>query len=184
MTTQTKVWTYEDYLKLEDDKRYEIIEGELIEMPAPSVTHQRIVGKLFRLMSDFVEKKSLGEVFVSPIDVILSETNVVQPDLVFVSKGRSNIVRDKGIFGAPDLVVEVISPSTLKRDTEDKKRLYAKFKVRELWLIFPGERAVEVFSLKGKDYDVCSFGYEKDEVSSCLLEGFGINLEELFKEVV
>ena len=184
MATQTKVWTYEDYLKLEDDKRYEVIEGELLEMPAPSVKHQRLVKKLLKLLDEFVEKKSLGEVFVSPIDVILSETNVVQPDLVFVSKERSEIVQDKGIFGAPDLVVEVISPSTLKRDTEDKKKLYAKFGIKELWLIFPGEEAVEVFSLKGRDYGVCSFGYEKGEVRSCLLEGFGINLEELFKEVV
>ena len=183
MATQTKVWTYEDYLKLEDDKRYEIIEGELIEMPAPSVTHQRIVGRLFRLTSEFVEKKSLGEVFVSPIDVILSDTNVVQPDIVFVSKERSDIVQNRGIFGAPDLIMEVISPSTLKKDTEDKKRIYARFGVEELWLIFPGERAIEVFSLKGDEYEVCSFGYESSKVKSCLLKDFELNLEELFKEV-
>jgi len=183
MTTLTKRWTYKDYLKLEDDKRYEIIRGELIEMPAPSVTHQRIVGKLFRLMSDYVEGKKAGEVFVSPFDVILSEENVVQPDLVFVSKENSKIIKDKGIFGAPDLVVEVISPSTLKKDTEDKKKLSAEFGVRELWLIFPGERAVEVFSLEKEGYKVCSFGYEKGEVRSCTLKNFKVDLEELFKEV-
>ncbi len=183
MATQTKVWTYEDYLKLEDDKRYEIIEGELIETPAPSVTHQRLVKRLLKLLDEFVEKKSLGEVFVSPIDVILSDTNVVQPDLVFVSKERSDIVQNRGIFGAPDLVVEVISPSTLKKDTEDKKRIYARFGVKELWLIFPGEKAIEVFSLKGDGYEVCSFGYENGRVKSCLLKDFELNLEELFKEV-
>jgi len=183
MATQTKLWTYEDYLKLEDDKRYEIIEGELLEMPVPSVTHQRIVKRLLKVFDEFVEKNSLGEVFVSPVDVVLSETNVIQPDLVFVSKEKSEVIRERGIFGSPDIVVEVISPSTLKRDTEDKKRVYARFGVRELWLVFPGERAVEVFSLKGKSYEVCSFGYESGKVRSCLLKDFELNLEELFKEV-
>ena len=183
MATVTKRWTYGDYLKLDDDKRYEIIEGELLEMPAPSTTHQRLVGRLFRLMSEFVEEKGLGEVFVSPVDVILSETNVVQPDVVFVSKERSEIVKEKGVFGAPDLVVEVISPSTLKRDTEDKKRIYAEHGVKELWLVFPGERAVEVFTLRGSSYEICSFGYEEGSVKSCNLKGFELNLGELFKEV-
>ncbi len=183
MATVTKRWTYGDYLKLDDDKRYEIIEGELLEMPAPSTTHQRLVGRLFRLMSEFVEEKDLGEVFVSPVDVILSETNVVQPDVVFVSKERSEIVKEKGVFGAPDLVVEVISPSTLKRDTEDKKRIYAEHGVKELWLVFPGERAVEVFTLRGSSYEICSFGYEEGSVKSCNLKGFELNLGELFKEV-
>ncbi len=183
MATVTKRWTYGDYLKLDDDKRYEIIEGELLEMPAPSTTHQRLVGRLFRLMSEFVEEKGLGEVFVSPVDVILSETNVVQPDVVFVSKERSEIVKEKGVFGAPDLVVEVISPSTLKRDTEDKKRIYAEHGVKELWLVFPGERAVEVFTLRGSSYEICSFSYEEGSVKSCNLKGFELNLGELFKEV-
>ncbi len=183
MSTVTRRWVYEDYLKLEGDKRYEIIGGELIEVPAPTTTHQRIVGKLFRLISNFVEDKALGEVFVSPVDVILSDENVVQPDIVFVSKGRKDIIRERGVFGAPDLVVEVISPSTLKRDTEDKKKLYSEHGVKELWLIFPCERAVEVFLLKEKDYEVCSFAYEKGKISSCLLKGLEINLEKLFKEV-
>lgn len=183
MATLTKRWTYEDYFKLEDDKRYEIIKGELIEMPAFSTSHQSIVKRLLKLMDDFVEEQKTGEVFVSPVDVILSEENVVQPDLVFVSKENSKIIKDRGIFGAPDLVVEVISPSTLKKDTEDKKKLYAEFGVKELWLIFPGEKVVEVFSLGEEDYKVCSFGYEKGEVRSCILKNFRVDLEKLFKEV-
>jgi len=183
MATLTKRWTYEDYLKLEDDKRYEILRGELIEMPAPSTTHQRIVKRLLKLMDNYVEEKKLGEVFVSPVDVILSEENVVQPDLVFVSEENSEIIKDRGIFGTPDLIVEIISPSTLKKDTEDKKRLYAEFGVEELWLVFPGERAVEVFSLDKGSYKVCSFGYEKGEVRSCILKNFRVDLEKLFKEV-
>ncbi len=183
METQIKRWTYEDYLKLEDDKRYEIIDGELLEIPALTTTHQRIVGRLFRILSDFVERKNLGEVFISPVDVILSEDNVLQPNLVFVSNENKSIIKERGIFGAPDMVAEVISPSTLKRDTEDKKKIYARFGVKELWLIFPGERAIEVLTLKGKEYEVCSFGYEDGKVKSCLLEGFEINLKAIFGEV-
>ncbi len=183
MATATQRWTYEDYLKLDDDKRYEVLEGELLEMPAPSTTHQRLVKRIVMLLDSFVEKKNLGEVFVSPVDVILSDTNVVQPDVVFVSKENSEIVKERGIFGSPDLVVEVISPSTLKRDTEDKKRIYAKHGVKELWLVFPGERAVEVFTLKNNFYEVCSFGYEEGKVKSCTLKDFELNLGELFKEV-
>ncbi len=183
MATATKRWTYEEYYKLNDDKRYEVIEGELIELFTPAVIHQRIVKRLFIELTEFVEKRNLGEVFISPIDVVLSDENAFQPDIVFVSKENAGIVKEKAIFGSPDLVVEVISPSTLKRDTEDKKRLYAKFGVKELWLIFPGEKAVEVFSLKDGDYEVCSFGYDSGKVKSCILEGFELNLEQLFKEV-
>ncbi len=183
MATATKRWTYEEYYKLNDDKRYEVIEGELIELFTPAVIHQRIVKRLFIELTEFVEKRNLGEVFISPIDVVLSDENVFQPDIVFVSKENAGIVKEKAIFGSPDLVVEVISPSTLKRDTEDKKRLYAKFGVKELWLIFPGEKAVEVFSLKDGGYEVCSFGYDSGKVKSCILEGFELNLEQLFKEV-
>ncbi len=183
MTTATERWTYEDYLRLDDDKRYEVLEGELVEMPAPSTTHQRLVKRIVMLLDSFVEKKNLGEVFVSPVDVILSDTNVVQPDVVFVSKENSDIVKERGVFGSPDLVVEVISPSTLKRDTEDKKRIYAKHGVKELWLVFPGEKAVEVFALKDNSYEVCSFGYGEGKVKSCTLEDFELNLGEIFKEV-
>ncbi len=105
---------------------------------------------------------------------------MVQPDLVFVSKDRLSIARDKGIFGAPDLVVEVVSPSTFKRDTEDKKRLYAKYGVKEYWLVFPEERVVEVLTLKEGEYEVFSHAFEKGEVCSKLLEGFCLNLEEIF----
>ncbi len=183
MATATQKWTYEDYLKLDDDKRYEVLEGELVELATPSTTHQRLVGKLLKLIDKFVEERGLGEAFVSPIDVILSDSNVVQPDVVFLSKENSKIVKERGIFGSPDLVVEVISPSTLKRDTEDKKRIYAKHGVKELWLVFPGERAVEVFTLKNNFYEVCSFGYGEGKVKSCTLEDFELNLGELFKEV-
>jgi len=180
MATTLKKWTYKDYLTLPDDKRYEVINGELLEVPAPTTTHQRIVKKLLRALDDYVEKKNLGEVFVSPVDVILSEENVFQPDIVFVSKDREEIIKERGIFGAPDLVVEVISPSTLKRDTEDKKRVYEKACVKELWLVFPEEKAVEVFFKKDKNYEVCSFGYEELSIRLCILEGFELNLKEIF----
>ena len=86
MEVKERVWTWSDYLKLPSDKRYEIISGRLHEMPSPTVKHQRVVGKIFKVLSDYVERNDLGEVFIAPIDVVLSEKDVVQPDVVFVKK--------------------------------------------------------------------------------------------------
>ncbi|NOZ55325.1 MAG: Uma2 family endonuclease [Calditrichaeota bacterium] len=137
--------TLEDYRQLPDDgKRYEILEGELAVTPAPGTKHQRIVGNLFRLLTQFLSKGPAGEVFVAPLDVVLAPHTVVQPDLLFVSEARANIIREDGIYGAPDLVVEVLSPSTAERDRGVKRRLYLHYGVREVWLMDPEARTFEV----------------------------------------
>ncbi|QWK13064.1 MAG: Uma2 family endonuclease [Aquificota bacterium] len=174
------LFTYQDYLNLEEDKRYEVLEGELIEMPAPSTVHQKIIWKLSRFFMVYQEEKGLGDFYLSPVDVILAEDVVVQPDIVFISKDRLDIVKDKGIFGAPDLVVEVVSPSTFKKDTEDKRRIYAQFGIKEFWLVFPEERGIEVLELKNGVYEVVSYAFEKGKVCSKILEGLCIELEEVF----
>ena len=175
-----KVWTYEDYLKLTDNKRYEVINGRLHEMPAPTTEHQRILGRLYKVIDGFVEKVKAGEVFISPVDVILSEATVVQPDLLFVSKGRLDIVKDR-IFGSPDLVVEIISPATVRRDTVVKKGIYERYEVKEYWIVYPEEKAVEVWSLndKGK-YELFSVAEGEGKVKSKVLEGLEIDLKEVF----
>ncbi len=180
MLVKEKAWTYEDYLSLEEEKRYEIINGELFEMPALILRHQKVIWNLAYVFRRYQEKKNRGDFYLAPVDVVLSQEHVVQPDLVFVSKDRLSIARDKGIFGAPDLVVEVVSPSTFKRDTEDKRRLYAKHGIKEYWLVFPEERVVEVLTLEGNEYEVFSHAFEKGEVCSKLLEGLFLNLEEIF----
>jgi len=132
-----KKYTYEDYLKTPEDKRYELIEGELLMTPSPITSHQRISRKIEFLIEKFVTENDLGEVFYAPYDVHLDDENVVQPDIMFISKGRSKIIGEKNLLGAPDLVVEILSESTAYRDLIQKKKLYAKFGVKEYWIVVP-----------------------------------------------
>ena len=177
-----KVWTYEDYLCLEDDKRYEVINGRLYEMPAPGFEHQSILGYLHYKFYGFVRSQSVGEVLPAPFDVILSETVVVQPDIVFISKDNLKNIKRGRLFGPPDLVVEIISPATIRRDTVVKRNIYEKHKVKEYWIVYPDERAVEVWVLndKGK-YELFSVAEGEGKVKSKVLEGLEIDLKEVFK---
>mgnify|MGYP001773072605 CR=1 FL=1 len=177
-----KVWTYEDYLKLDDDRRYEVIKGRLMEMPAPTPWHQDLVGKIFIILVNFVSRKNLGKAFVSPIDVVLSEDMVLQPDIVYISKENLGIIGEKAIMGAPDLVVEIVSPSTTRRDTVVKKGIYEDFSVKEYWIVYPDEKAIEVWVLgeNGK-YELYSFAEKEDKVNSKILKGLKVDLKEVFK---
>ncbi len=177
-----KVWTYEDYLRLTDDKRYEVINGRLEEMPAPTPLHQDIVGRIFLLLSAFILRENAGKVLLSPIDVVLEDRYVLQPDIVFISKDRLGIISEKAIMGPPDLVVEIISPATVRRDTVVKKSIYERFGVREYWIVYPEERAIEVWVLndKGK-YEIFSVAEVEGKVKSKVLEGLEIDLKGIFK---
>ncbi len=181
MKTQDKVWTYEDYLSLEEEKRYEIIDGELFEMPAPSVRHQEISGRLYVKLFNHIVESSLGKVLYAPIDLVLSEKDLLQPDLVVVLKENLSIVQERGIFGVPDLVVEIVSASSYKRDTEDKKKLYASYGVKEYWLVLPELRLIEVLTLQEGEYRAFSFACERGKVCSKVVEGLCIDLEEVFR---
>ncbi|MFQ5770648.1 MAG: Uma2 family endonuclease, partial [bacterium] len=111
--THKKTYTYQDYVNLpEDGKRYEIINGDLIMTPAPFTIHQKVSANIVDKLRPFVKKNQKGEVFYAPVDVVLSETNVVQPDILFISNEHSNIITEKNISGVPDLVIEILSPTT------------------------------------------------------------------------
>ena len=179
--TEKKRWTYEDYLRIEDDNRYEIYRGELIMVAAPSSWHQRFSRNLEFLMWSYVKEKGLGEVFYAPIDVILAEDEVYQPDIVFVSKGRADIVKERGIFGAPDLVVEIISPSTALYDTMDKREVYENHGIAEFWVVNPDERAIEIFVLKENVYKRHSYARKEGQVASAVIEGLTVNLKDVFE---
>ncbi len=173
-----KVWTYEDYLRLTDDKRYEIINGRLIEMPAPTVLHQRVLGDLYYIFR--VRLKGKGDVLISPVDVILSDTAVVQPDLIFISRERLGIVRER-IFGPPDLVVEIVSPSSYGRDRYEKFVLYERYGVKEYWIVLPREKVIEIWCLKDGRYVLHSVAAGSGEVESCVLKGFKVKVEEVLR---
>lgn len=185
---EEKKWTYEDYLNLADDKRYEILGGRLSMMvPAPEFNHQLISARLQFLIMRFVEKKGLGYVVDAPTDVVLDEVNVVQPDILFISRENKDIIKKKGLFGPPDLVVEIVSPSTQYRDVYEKKDLYAWFQVKEYWIVNPYMKCIEVLSLNEKGaYVLFSEGYMEEGgnrmIQSKVLKDFILDLEEVFKE--
>jgi len=183
MKVKEKVWTYEDYLKLNDDKRYEVINGRLYEMPAPTPWHQRILSYLHYKFYDFVNSKNMGVVLPSPIDVVMKEFIVIQPDIVFISKERMEIIGEKAIIGSPDLVVEIVSPNTIRRDTVVKKGIYESFGVKEYWIVYPDERVIEVWVLgESGRYELYSLAEKEGKVKSKILEGFEVDLKEVFNE--
>src|SRR2546430_5869485 len=140
--------TYEDYCALPDDGlRYEIVDGMLFAEPAPRRAHQKAVGNLFAILHAWVRAHDLGEVYVAPFDVILDPRTTVAPDLVFVVKDRLAIVAERGVEAAPDLLVEVLSPGTARRDRVRKLNADARHGVRHYWLVDPQAETVEGFEL-------------------------------------
>lgn len=158
-------WTVSDYMSLDDDDRYEIIEGELYMVPAPNDAHQRIVTRLGTFIDMHVIENDLGECRHAPFDVVLSEDTVVQPDFVFVSKERvPEALDEQGATSAPDLAVEVVSPSSARRDRIEKRQVYAEFGVRWFAVGDPEERLVETFRLNDDGEYVYDGGAGGDEV--------------------
>lgn len=145
MSTNVRLLTYADYLRLPADGfRHEIIDGEEFMTPAPTPEHQLVVTNVVTLLSTHVGRKKLGRVLVAPTDVVLSEHDVVEPDVLFVANDRLSIIGPDSIAGAPDLVVEVLSPSTATVDRGRKLALYARSGVKECWIADPAARIVEI----------------------------------------
>ena len=172
--------TYEDYHNLPDDQRYEVIDGELIIAAAPSVIHQIIQDNIGLLLNLFIRARNLGRLFYTATDVYLSDTNVVQPDLLFVSRERAHILTYGVVNGAPDLVVEILSPSTAQRDRTQKRELYARFRVPEYWQADVETRSVAVLTLVGDDYEVAGEYGMGETLVSPLLPGFTLDIDDIF----
>jgi Uma2 family endonuclease len=142
------VLTYRDYEALPaDGRRYELHDGELSVTPAPGTRHQRVIGAMYVLLRAQVEARRLGEVFLSPVDCILSDVTVVQPDLVYLDPSRAPLVSERGIEGPPTLVVEVLSPSTTTIDRSRKRELYARHEIPYYWIVDPETRTIEAHGL-------------------------------------
>jgi len=176
---QGKRWTYEEYYRLNDDKRYEIIGSELLMAPAPDTWHQDWVSNLNLILTPFVRRNKLGKTFISPVDVVLDSENTVQSDLVFIASANLGIIQKRAIFGVPDLLIELISPSSVRRDRYVKMNLYARFGVKEYWIGDPANKALEVLTLKGGRYEVHCSAEEKGKITSLLLPGFEFDLLEI-----
>lgn len=174
-------FTYDDYKRLPDDERYEVIEGELLVTPAPNFRHQRILSHLHFRLYAHVEAEGLGMVVAAPTDVILDAVNVVQPDLLFVGKDRLTIIDTKGgVHGAPDLVVEILSPSTAGRDQVAKRKLYGDFGVREFWIVDPDAQSIEVLTLCEGGLDRWRLFDHDSTVGSLALPGLTFPVADVF----
>ncbi|MFB9276470.1 Uma2 family endonuclease [Cohnella cellulosilytica] len=174
--------TYEAYAEMPDDgQRYEVLEGELELMsPAPSTVHQ-VIGSALHLHVQGCASEYF--ILIAPLDVILSRTNVVQPDLIMVHRSRADIVTMRGVEGAPDLVVEVLSPWLHKRDRERKLNIYAKHGVPEYWIIDPAAQTLERFELNGElQYELRELCENDDRISSDKLPCVSFPVGELFKD--
>lgn len=180
-TTEHKKMTYAEYLKIDDNKRYEILEGELKMVPAPSTEHQSVSRNIGFLMWDFVKEKGLGVVFCAPIDVVLDDDLVLQPDIVYIKEENKNIIDQNAIKGIPDLVVEIVSPSSTFCDTVEKKEIYRKYGVMEYWLVFPDEKVIELFYLEKGEYIEFCRSKKRGVVQSRILMRLKIDAEDAFE---
>lgn len=179
--------TYEDFLLFPDDDglRHEIIDGEHYVTAAPNRRHQELVGRLFLTIGTFVEDRTeRGRVFLSPFDVVFSFHDIVEPDLVFVAPDQFQILTDKNIQGTPALVVEVLSPSTRKRDRELKRQLYDRSGVREYWIVDPEQNVVTIHrrSSDGSFPQAAQLAAATlDTLDSPLLPGWSLPIARLFR---
>ena len=178
MTARTAL-TYQDYAALPDDgKRYEIHDGELSVMPAPTALHQIVLGRLFRVLDDHVTARRLGLVVLSPLDVILSdrpsETTILQPDIVYLDNDRLDALHLRGAEGPPTLAVEIFSPSTAVTDRTRKRELYAHYGVPYLWFVDPDTRELAAHVLDSGEYRLVARASGSEPVDLPPFPGLGL----------
>lgn len=179
-------FTYEDYKSLTawNDQRHELIEGELYLAPAPTTKHQSVAQNLEFLLMRYVREHNRGRILHAPVDVVLgkgSDRSVVQPDILFVSHKRKSIVEEAEVAGAPDLIVEVLSPSTADRDLGVKRTLYARSGVREYWIVDPEREQIEVHVLGEDGYGEPARYTLGESAVSDVVGGFEAPLIEVFR---
>ncbi len=175
-----KLTATEYYLLPDDGKRYELIEGNLCEVTGPNRKHQDVSRRLFLLLYNETSKTG-AETYYAPLDVYLSEYTVLQPDLLVVTKERSERLSDRGVEGAPDIIVEIMSPSTSERDKLLKSRLYAQAGVREYWLVSPEAGIIEVLVLDEEGYSVHVRAGRDETVSSTVLPELSFPASAVFE---
>jgi Uma2 family endonuclease len=183
-TGQARKLTYADFLSFpEDGRRHELIDGAHYVTPAPVTVHQRLLGALYVALHQYLENHPIGEVFLSPIDVVLSDHDVVEPDLLLVLDDQSDLVTEKHLVGAPALVIEILSPTTRARDRGIKRRLFERTGVREYWLVDPRDAAIDVYRARQCELGLESSFMAGDTLTSPLLPGFALELRSLFVRV-
>ncbi|MDK2888813.1 MAG: hypothetical protein PWP72_1691 [Thermoanaerobacter sp.] len=173
--------TYADYLQIDDGRQYELIEGELVLTPSPGFLHQHIAANIGGLLRTYVDKHNIGLVLYAPFDVVLADNLVLQPDVLYLSRERFDLLTENCLKGAPDLVVEVLSPASGRRDRLEKSRLYLKHGVKEYWVVDPSAQTVEIFSAREKGWLLAGAYGPEDTLNSPLLPGFAAHGAEIFR---
>jgi len=173
--------TYQDYANLEGDERYELLDGELILVGSPNRDHQMVSLRLASRMLSFVDENDLGWVFEAPFDVLFTDTDVTQPDILFILREREHILTHANVRGAPDLIVEILSPSSSTRDWRNKRELYASHGVREYWIVDPTNRIVSILLLQDGVLEIDQTHTEDDTATSTVMEGFSVDLDSIFQ---
>ncbi|MBI4564929.1 MAG: Uma2 family endonuclease [Planctomycetes bacterium] len=172
--------TVDDYMKLPEGTRAELIEGEILMSPSPRRRHQDAAINLSGILRDFVRSKRLGKVYAAPFDVHLPSGDVVQPDVIYVSNANRSILQD-WIRGTPDLLIEILSPDSIERDRMVKRDLYARNGVKEYWIVDPESQTVEVLALAQATYAPAGYFERNDAVTSPLLSGLELPLRQIFE---
>ena len=167
-------------MELEEGFFYELINGNIVKKQAPSPAHQDAVAQLLTIFNTYALEKQLGKVYTSPIDVYFDKYNNTQPDILFIKKDRNFIITKDGIQGQPDLIVEVLSPSTFKNDRKEKMDLYLLFGVSEYWIVDPKNQSVEVYILENDKYEMQFFAIETGDIESKVLEGLKFDVARIF----
>lgn len=180
---QKEVYTYEDYALLPEGAPYQLIGGKLVMTPSPTTYHQAISMRLGGWIFAFVSAKNLGMVFSAPIDVYFEEKETYQPDIIFVAKDRFRIIEPARINGAPDLVIEILSPSTAYYDLKKKARTYAAHGVKEYWIVDPEDKSVEVYVGQEGKFSLNQRVEAEGKVKSLILQGFEAEAKEIFAEL-
>lgn len=167
------------YKLLPEGAPYQLIEGELIMTPTPNPRHQIILGNIVEKLRQFAKDKAI--VLFSPIDVYLDDENAFQPDSILIFNERKEIIKNDGIYGPPDLVIEILSPSTASYDLREKFRVYDRSGVKEYWIVDPDMNSIEIYSNEEGHFSLITKVEGSGEVGSPSLKGFEIDLEEIFK---
>lgn len=183
MVVVEKKYTVKEFLDLDDFEQnafYELIHGEIVKKSSPAPKHQLVLKNLVLIVDNFVKLNQLGTVLFAPVDVFLDEENLFVPDMLYISTANKHIITDNGIEGVPDLVVEILSPSTAKYDRGEKMKVYKRTHISEYWIIDPKGLAVEVYSWNNGDFDLVSYAVESGKIESVVLKGLEISAEMIF----
>ena len=186
-TARSTKLTYADFVLLPDDgKRHEIIDGEHYVTPSPNTKHQVVVGNLYLSLGNYLREHPIGFVFLAPFDVVFSNFDVVEPDLLYIARERMDVLTKANVRGAPDLVIEILSPGTRRKDTLIKRKLYERFRVREYWIVDPERDVVKIYRRTADMFGpAAELSAKKNEaLTTPLLPGWSTPLREVFASPV